>query len=479
MITRGTAILLALALALAAGATVLARRGGDSGAASIRRPLFGEPGVSVTGRIVPDQPRRIRLERTGQPALVFERDGAHWNQVEPFAFPLDPGSVDLLLRAMRQVRVLARMPAGAAPDTVGLAPPRAVLEVTPAEGDPLRVVLGRRGLAGRAFLRCADPTDGPEDQAGILVTDPVLHERILAGDPREWRERRLFQSAGQDVTAIDIRATGLALRIVRQGRAWRLAEPVSARAETTTVDVLLDELARVSATGFLADAPPDLSPYGLREPAGTIEITGARADGEERRERLLVGARVGATTADRYGMLEGRPVVVRLPEAVLRLLFRAAEEFIAGNGADVLAPDVRSITIRTAAGTLDLERDLDRWTMHARAADRAGADAAGAAPSQAWPDLPAGTPVDRARVEALFRALTEVRAARLEIGAWPQDREIATVTFYAFSGAPIDTVRLGRPESGPGLVLENGDRVLRTIPPSVEVPLHPDAYRGR
>ena len=173
----------------------------------------------------------------------------------------------------------------------------------------------------------------------------------------------------------------------------------------------------------------------------------------ETTQRLLVGARLAIGSNDRFGLIEGRPVIVRLPEAVLRAFFRSPESLIALTASGVVPADVKSLVIRTEQGELRLERDLDRWRAPAFSTE-----------------VPAGT------VNELLEQLTSLQAAQITIREYPQDLQVATITMRGFDNIPIDTVRIAREENTGRWWLENGDNVLRVFAESLQLRLTPGDF---
>ena len=67
-------------------------------------------------------------------------------------------------------------------------------------------------------------------------------------------------------------------------------------------------------------------------------------------------------------------------------------------------------------------------------------------------------------VDALLTWVLDSIPPRVVIAQYPRDVEIATITLEGYDLLPLDSVRIARdPESG-GLILENGDNVLRLHP---------------
>jgi hypothetical protein len=426
---------------------VLLRRGEPEAAPTQRDVLLSAAQLPV------DAVTRITLERRGEPKLVFVRGADGWTQTEPFAHPMDPFSIRQLASLAGQVEVVKRLvPGDQEGADLGLQPPRATVTYEWPNGT-LGLRLGRPAVAGRSYLKIAGEPD-------VLVVRGELHDRAVQMDPKGWRERTIFPgvSPEADQITIDDGTTRTVLR--RERRQWAMTEPVRTRVDDLARGELLSALGRAVSGGFILDEPQDLSGFGLDEPAGTVTVVSSRAvpgDGAPRREtrtlRLLVGARMGVGSEDRFGMVEGRPVVVRLPEAVLMAFFRPVVTLIDPTASGVLAANVKSIVVRGTDHEVRLVRDLERWMA---------------------PDH--GVEVNGEIVNALLERITARRADRIDVMTYPRDQQVATITMHGFDARPLDTVRVARdPDSG-AWALDNGDDVLRIFSFETTIPLTPDDF---
>jgi hypothetical protein len=418
----------------------------------------GEPEASPTqsdalltaARLPVDAVTRITLERRGDPELVFVRGADGWMQTEPFAHPMDPFSIRRLAALAGQVEVVKRLAPGDWEGIdLGLQPPRAVVTYEWPHGT-LGLHLGRRAVAGRSYLKIAGEPD-------VLVVRGELHDRAVQMDPKGWRDRAIFPNVSPDADQITIDDGTTRTVLRRERRQWTMSEPVRTRVDDLARGELLSALGRAVSGGFILDEPQDLSRFGLDEPAGTVTIVSSHAvpgDGEPRREvrtlRLLVGARMGVGSEDRFGMVEGRPVVVRLPEPVLAAFFRPVVTLIDPTASGILAANVKTLVVRGPEGEVKLERDLERWMA---------------------PDH--GVEVNGDIVERLLEVLTERRADRIDVATFPRDLQVATITMNGFDARPLDTVRVARDPDTGAWALDNGDDVLRIIPFETQIPLTP------
>ena len=404
-----------------------------------------------------DQVTSITLRRGDEPTLVFQRSDRGWQQIEPFAHPLDVFSIRQLLVQAAHIEVteqldLRELQGGRSEEALVLNPPRAELTLQWPDG-AVTLQFGRRAVAGRWYVRIR----GYEH---VYVASGDLHDRIVEMDPKEWRDRTIFTGADVDADQIIVQQGANRTVLKRERKQWLMMEPVRTRLSDPARDELFSALGRARSDGFILDQPDDLAKFGLAEPVASIEVvrTDVQSQGDEivrveTSQRLLVGARLAIGSDDRFGMIQGRPVVVRLPEAVLRAFFGARESLIALTASGVVPADVKSLVIRTEQGELRLVRDLDRWR----------------APEFSM-EVPAGT------VNELLEQLTSLQAAQIRIQEYPQDLQVATITMRGFDDRPIDTVRIAREEDTGRWWLENGDNVLRVFAESLQLRLTPGDF---
>ncbi|MCZ6735507.1 MAG: DUF4340 domain-containing protein [Planctomycetota bacterium] len=421
-------------------------------------PRLDQPALLITQQQLPiDEVTRITLRRADDPTMIFDRTGRSWTQTEPFPHPVDFFSIRQMLVLAAGLEVAQRigpdkLRGGFSESALGLLPPKAQLTFD-WPGGSLTLSFGRRGAAGRSYLRITG------DQT-VYIVKSDLHDRVVEMDPKEWRDRTIFTALAIDADQIIIDDGGARTVLVKDRKRWKMIEPVQTRLDDLARGDFFAALGRARSGGFILDQPDDLQAFGLAEPTGSLTITSTRLveqDGEivrvPQEQQLLVGARMGVGSEDRFGMIQGRPVVVRLSEPVLRALFRRPESLADPTGSSVLAPDVKSLVIRGPGGEFRLVRDLDRWS----------------APQY-------GVEVPRQLVQDLLEQLTALRAAEIEFRPHPHEMEVATVTLYGFDATPLDTVRIAREADSGRWSLENGDDVLRFYPKNLQIRITPSDF---
>ncbi|MEM7229560.1 MAG: DUF4340 domain-containing protein [Planctomycetota bacterium] len=394
----------------------------------------------------------IELQRGDGTPMVFTRDGTGWWQTEPFRFPMDPFSIRQLAviareLAVRDVIEIKNDDASTSRAALRLEPPAATLTLRAGER-AITLNLGRRGVAGRAYLQ----RDG---ESTVCVVDAALHDRAIDMDPREWRNRTIFRDVDVECESIERTQGDVRLVLQRQTRRWDMMQPVATRVDADAIEAFLSDIARAELANFVIDQPDDLADFGLAVPVARLDVRSTQSrvtdEGTTRvpvTQTLLIGAQAAAGTNDRFAMIEGQPVIFRLPAtAIVQIFLLPPEYLIDATGSGVAASDVKSFVVRHPAGEFRVTRDLEDWK----------------------------TEVDGeiltlpyAYVEELLSNLTTLRAPRLEVSPYPRDLERAMVTLYGFDRRPLDTIRIVHDPTSDEWKLENGDNVLRVIADDVE-----------
>jgi hypothetical protein len=171
-------------------------------------------------------------------------------------------------------------------------------------------------LPDDASLRYAKRSDEPS-----LYAIAAADVEVLVADPQRLRKRACLEFFTSDVTKLEVVRGESAWTIERTQTQWRVKES-DAMLDTAKVDALLNKVSDLRVSGFL-DAPTmDAASRGLEPPAAAIAVW---TTGKEQPQRLLIGAAVQEST-ERYGRLEARNVVVRLPASVTELLATTTDQ---------------------------------------------------------------------------------------------------------------------------------------------------------
>jgi len=412
---------------------------GPTASASGTRLLLAADALPIEGV------RRIRIAKPPLAPMIIERRGSAWIETQPFEIPVNPFEIRETILAARQLRSTRRIElnellgessgerTSGGLEALSLRPPLASITFTMDDGRETTIRLGRLGVAGRAFVQVGD------DQA-VFVVGQELHERLLGDGLRSWRERTLFPEASIEVAEIEVRTGETRTTLSRRGRAWRLESPVETRADASAVMALLQSLARAEADGFVAEAPEDLRSFGLHAPPASISLRWrVPGEPEPRSRTLLIGGAVVTGGADRYAMIDGRPLVMRVSGSTLGSIFVAPPSVIEPTAAAGRPEDVREIRI---VGPRD--------EVHLRRTPRGLFDEAGAASQR--------------RADELLDTLFTTRASAISMQAYPETIHVATATLIGFDDAPMAVVRIAIDPNAGQWATEAGDGVLRIHP---------------
>lgn len=445
-------LLLCLAAIVVCGAALTIAARSPAGAVSSLRPLLGEgswDGESVT---------TIAIERPGRSRIVLERSDDGWIEREPSGLAADPFQVQAVLAAVGALRVnrviaASELASAEARRAVGLDVPDAIVTFD-GDGVTTTLRLGRRGVAGRAFIEVGSATGG-DARPGAAMVGQELHEAILASDPSRWRLRSLFPDAGATTTAVDFRAGDSALRLVRRGPRWTMESPVATRVDAVAVGAYLDALARSECAGFVEDLADDssetLGRFGLAEPVASLWLSD---DGDGAERRVAVGAPIAVGGSDRFGMLIGHRAVLRLDAATLQSLFVNPATLIDPTAAGVAPADVKSIVVSGPQGRFSMVRDLDRWVS---------------------PEADGAVASTKA-VDELLRRLTVARAGSISLLPVPGEGLIGRIELGAFDGLPLAAIDIVADGARANFALVAGDGVARIFPAAQAPELSPTAY---
>ncbi len=260
----------------------------------------------------------VRLTSLGA-SWALERVDETWRMTEPVADTAGAAEVTALLRAVQALpisRVVQEVPDAAQRAAAGLETPEILLVVTPQAASAIELRIGTT-LPDDAAVRHAMRSDEP-----ALYAVPAAEVAALLREPNALRDTACFTFFTAQVAKVALSTPERAWTLERTDDRW--TESGTARAlDAPALEAFLNRLADLRSTAFVEDAPQELGRYGLDAPAGTFSVW---IEGADTPQRLLVGA-VVPESEERYGRLEGRPAVVRLPATVSDLLATTADAF--------------------------------------------------------------------------------------------------------------------------------------------------------
>lgn len=333
----------------------------------------------VTGVEIAWEDQRVVLERRqgaqasgggdgeeGAPEPELEEDvepEEAWYLVEPLESRADPGRVDGLLAALAGLETKRTLEGGTEGESdgsggldleeLGLEPARLTAILSTEGGEPRELRLGRELPASEDRLAAVGQPGEPAGERPVhVVADTVWVD--LTREPGQWRDPRILAVEPDDVRRVRVTAPERqeAVVLVRQGRGYRLEEPVRDRAGRRQARALFDALADLRAQRFVDD-PPE----GALDPLQAIlEIT---LEGRSPMT-LEVGGMAEQGPQRYYGRAEGRTFVFQ-SDAVAMAAERPVGDWRSRAWTDLDVFEVEGLSVEDAEGTLEVRRQEGRW----------------------------------------------------------------------------------------------------------------------
>jgi len=373
-----------------------------------------------------DAIQSITLQKNGK-VYEFENRDLEWWMSSPFEIRMDSYSMSALIRAVQGSQVIGALTSGANRDVIGLGEQSDTLSMSDGK-EVFTIRLGKKTLGGRAYAQIGDEEP--------VIIDQSLHRRAIDMDYRLWRDLRFFPDFAIDGNRIERVVNMNHLVLDRTSGRWEMIQPVTARVNQEVLLEWIGKLASIRVGSFVIDAPTDLALFGLDNPVASFSVRNQTGVTHE----LLIGGRVSAGSQDRYVMMAGRPIVDKMKWEALSELFLQTELLVDATGSAVSRFDIKHITIRSNGEEVTIQRRLAQWVNDN------------------------GVRVNLDDVDALLTWLLDSKPPRVVIAQYPRDVELATVTLEGYDLLPLDTVRIARDPDRDGLILENGDNVLRLHP---------------
>src|SRR5437667_3461484 len=104
----------------------------------------------------------------------------------------------------------------------------------------------------------------------FLATQSV--KKDIDKKPEEFRDRKLTDLTTAQVRRIALRTPAGEMELEKKGEHWDILKPLRARADDGKVGDLISQITAARIQQFVADDRGDLSPYGLAETRGSINV---------------------------------------------------------------------------------------------------------------------------------------------------------------------------------------------------------------
>ncbi len=333
------------------------------------RGPVSQTGATVLLRARPQSVSSIAVQTPGGAPLEMTRQKEGWQVhrggTNSIAVPADNGLIEELLQSTQLLQSSTVITETDAPKLkeFGLSAPRGTLIINDAKiefGDAAR--FDPTKIYARVTAQGAP-------QIALLPTDLAQ----FANKPFEaWRDKAALRTKAKDVSKLKIHSPQFTASFERVFKGegdeedqWRMLSPLSVRADTGTIQALIQQLNDAKTPQFIEDNPRDEAKWGLTKPFATIEA----GDGAQAGSTLHVGKPVEGGL--RAAQNSRSPVVFALPSSISNILARPLSDWRDRQLLRFSTQDVQSLQISARGQNTTLIKNGESWKREMRNAKSA------------------------------------------------------------------------------------------------------------
>ena len=389
---------------------------------SKRDPAAADAKPKAFTELAADTIEEIRIKNADGETSHVQRAGETWQLLEPNKAAADTGVVGTVtsnLSTLEVQRVVDENPSDL--KQYGLEPARIDISFRlKDQKDFQQLLVGEKTpTGGDVFAK------RPNEKRVFLISSYL--ESIFNKSSFDLRDKSVLKFDRAAADRIEVVEGSSTIEFERTGMDWRLARPLSARADYAAIEGLLTRLSSTFMQKIVVPDAANLAMYGLDRPVLTASVTGGGSTA-----RLMIGR---MDEGARFAKDSGRPEVFTVEETLFTELAKDAPDY---RRKDLF--DARSFT----ANRIEIRRGTDMLAF----------DKSGTGESEMWKNA-AGQTVDLMKVEDLVSKLTNIRAVTFE-NAVPASLRMPNLTVtIRFDTSKTETVTFGG--SGADVVAARAD----------------------
>lgn len=375
-----------------------------------------------------DTIEELTVRPAGGESATLKKSAEGWALVEPVAAKADENEVTGLTQGLASLEIQRVVDENATDFAqYGLAEPKVEVSFRAAgTSEPIRLLVGERTpTGGEVYARTA------ASNRVFLIASYL--ESTFSRTPFDLRDKTILTFERDAVTGLEVSRQAGAVSLTRADNAWRLARPVSASADSGTVEGVIGQLQSGRMTSLIATDGASLAEYGLDRPVLTATVTTTAGP-----RTIEVGKEASGDGV--YARDTSRPLVFTISRTLVTELDKSPSDY---RRKDVF--DFRSFN----AERVEITRD-DKTLVFEKAAD-ANDDA-----SATWRrTLPTPGEIDGATLDTALSQLSALRVESFVDAAGGQTSATVAVTFdagkkqeqviFRRSGTDLYAVREGEP----------------------------------
>jgi len=346
----------------------------------------------------------------GETTRLQKIDG-NWQLVEPVKAAADTGELSTITSSIASLEIQRVVEENASDlKQYGLEPARMEVAFRPKGDKELRrLQIGEKTPTG------SDLYARLPDQNRVFLVSSYL-DSTFNKNTFSLRDRRILVFDRSMVDGLELTTGTSTTRLTKNGSEWRLASPISVRADFAAVEGALERLSSTQMQRIVDPDGKDLGKYGLTKPTGTITVkTGSSS------AILTLGSTDNALL---FAKDSARPMVFTVAPVLREDVIRSVADFRRKDLFDGRAFTATRAELKRGDETIVLEKskgkdDADVWKV-------------------------SGKDVDSTKADELLSKLTGLRAASFEDRAHQSLKSPALVVTLQFAENKTETVTFAR-----------------------------------
>ncbi len=301
--------------------------------------------------------RKIELKKAGGTIVLAKDDKGVWQITAPLSARADASEAEGLASSLAGLR-LERVVEKEAKDLKAYGIPQTEVSLwVKGKEAPLAVLVGMENPLDKSlFAKRAD------DPRVVLLGSSL--KTSLDKTVFDLRDKAVFKFEPAEVQKVRVRAKDAAWEAARDADTWRLTAPVRSLAVKSKIDTLLESLANLRATEFVAEEkkPEEVKKLGLEQPEYQVTLS-LTAAGKE------IVFSLHKDAAKSYALSTDSTKIVAFDGALLADLDRKPDELREKKVLDFSSWEADRVAVKKGALVLaavkEKGKDGDQWVLEA------------------------------------------------------------------------------------------------------------------
>jgi len=297
----------------------------------------------------------------GEEKFAFKREDDKWLMTEPPNVRADKASLDSVLSRL-EFAEKKRTLTDVNPADYGLDKP--VLTVSlwiKGEEKPVEIKFGKETEVGASIYA---QVEGENDVLVVNKSTYTMFDKSL----EDWRDKKVLDFATYNVEKFQLEREDGKYLFAKSGDKWMISSPIEARADTSTIDGMLDKLRFLRVTKFVSESPADDAKYSLDKPSMRVSVWE-----EDKAAQVAIFGKKGKENDQDvvYAKVEGYNSILAVRAGILDDLSKSLEEMRDKKLVRLIKADVEKIEMKKGGQDIVLSKEKDEWKLEKPLQDKA------------------------------------------------------------------------------------------------------------